>query len=44
MVLDHAKATQLWGWQPTTPVAAILTEIAAHAELHPDWLELSAPR
>jgi hypothetical protein len=24
-------------------VPAILEEIAAHAEAHPDWLELSAP-
>lgn len=44
MVLDHAKATRLWGWKPTTPTAAILEEIAAHAEQHPGWLELSAPR
>jgi CDP-paratose 2-epimerase len=44
MVLDHAKATRIWGWQPTTPTLAILEEIAAHAEQHPDWLELSAPR
>jgi CDP-paratose 2-epimerase len=44
MVLDHAKATRIWGWQPATPTAAILEEIAAHAEQHPDWLELSAPK
>lgn len=43
IVLDHAKATRIWGWQPTTPTAAILEEIAAHAEQHPDWLELSSP-
>jgi CDP-paratose 2-epimerase len=43
IVLDHAKATQLWNWQPQTPTAAILDEIAAHAEAHPDWLDLSAP-
>jgi CDP-paratose 2-epimerase len=44
IVLDHAKATTLWGWQPATPTAAILEEIAAHAEQNPGWLELSAPR
>ncbi len=43
MVLDHAKATRIWGWQPVTPTAAILEEIAAHAEQNPGWLELSAP-
>lgn len=44
MVLDHAKATRLWDWRPATPTTAILEEIARHAETHPDWLELSAPR
>ena len=44
IVLDHAKATRLWNWRPVTPTAAILDEIARHAEAHPGWLELSAPR
>jgi CDP-paratose 2-epimerase len=44
MVLDHARATRIWGWQPVTPTPAILEEIARHAEAHPGWLELSAPR
>ncbi|MBI5426158.1 MAG: NAD-dependent epimerase/dehydratase family protein [Opitutae bacterium] len=44
IVLDHAKATRLWNWQPRTAASAILDEIARHAEAHPDWLELSAPR
>ncbi|MFA5057814.1 MAG: NAD-dependent epimerase/dehydratase family protein [Opitutaceae bacterium] len=43
IVLDHAKATRLWGWRPQTPIAAILDEIAGHAQAHPDWLDLSAP-
>jgi CDP-paratose 2-epimerase len=43
VVLDHAKATRLWRWQPTTPTATILDEIAAHAAANPDWLRLSAP-
>lgn len=29
-----------WDWQPTVPVAEILNEIATHAKLHPDWLEI----
>jgi CDP-paratose 2-epimerase len=44
MVLDHAKATTIWGWKPATPTTAVLEEIARHAEQHPGWLELSAPR
>ena len=43
IVLNAAKAARLWNWRPQTPVAAILDEIAAHAQAHPDWLELSAP-
>ena len=43
LVLDSAKAERLWQWRPQTPATAILEEIAAHAEAHPDWLELSAP-
>jgi CDP-paratose 2-epimerase len=43
MVLDHAKATRVWGWRPQTPASAILDEIATHAQAHPDWLDLSAP-
>jgi CDP-paratose 2-epimerase len=40
MVLDSSKAMQQWNWQPTVPVEEILDEIATHAELHPDWLEI----
>lgn len=43
LVLDHARATKVWGWHPQTPVDAILDEIAAHAQRHPTWLDLSAP-
>lgn len=43
IVLDHAKATRLWHWHPLTPTSTLLEEIARHAELHPDWLDLSAP-
>jgi CDP-paratose 2-epimerase len=44
MVLDHKKAARVWDWKPSTPTAAILEEIAQHAEQNPGWLELSAPR
>jgi CDP-paratose 2-epimerase len=44
VVLDSAKAARLWDWRPQTPVAAILEEIGAHAEAHPDWLEISNPQ
>ena len=40
MVLDSSKAIQQWDWRPTVPVEEILNEIAAHARLHPDWLEI----
>jgi CDP-paratose 2-epimerase len=43
MVLDAAKADRVWSWQPETPTAAILDEIATHAEQNPGWLNLSAP-
>ncbi len=43
IVLDHAKSTRVWGWRPATPTAAVLEEIARHAEANPGWLELSAP-
>lgn len=43
IVLDSSKAARLWKWRPTTPTAAVLEEIAAHARAHPDWLDVSAP-
>ncbi len=44
LVLDSARAHELWDWQPQMRVADIWSEIAAHAERHPEWLDLSAPR
>ncbi|WP_404421793.1 NAD-dependent epimerase/dehydratase family protein [Nibricoccus sp. IMCC34717] len=41
VVLSSKSAKEAWGWEPTTAVNAILDEIAAHAEAHPDWLALS---
>ena len=43
IVLDSAKASRVWSWRPQTPLAAILEEIAAHAQAHPEWLDISAP-
>jgi CDP-paratose 2-epimerase len=40
-IMDASLAGEVWGWQPQTPLTAILEEIASHAEQHPHWLELS---
>jgi len=42
LVMDSALAKKTWGWEPATPLEAILQEIAAHAQSHPRWLEISA--
>ena len=42
LVLDSSRAEQCCGWKPQTPLDAIWTEIAAHAEAHPDWLDATA--
>lgn len=41
VVLDHGLATQVWDWHPTTPIASILEEIAAFADINPDWIAVS---
>lgn len=41
MLLDNTLAAAEWGWRPSTPLPAILEEIAQHAETHPEWLDLS---
>lgn len=43
VVLDARQAQSVWGWHPQTPRAAILHEIAVHAETNPQWLEHSTP-
>jgi len=43
MVLDSRRASHEWGWRVETSIGKVLEEIAAHAQSHPDWLELSAP-
>jgi CDP-paratose 2-epimerase len=42
LVLDAARAEKEWNWRPTTPRDSIFEEIAAHAEQHPEWLDLSS--
>ena len=39
LVLDSSEAARAWNWKPQTPLEAIWTEIAEHAEQHPRWLE-----
>jgi CDP-paratose 2-epimerase len=41
LVMDSALSGEIWGWYPETSLAAILEEIALHAEANPDWLEIS---
>ncbi len=41
MVLDSSRAAAQWDWRPEISLESILEEIAAHAESHPDWLEIS---
>lgn len=43
MVMDSRAAQARWNWQPQTPLETILVEIAAHAEQHSDWLDISTP-
>ena len=42
LVLDHQKATDLWGWSPKISTADVLGEIAAFADTNPNWIKLSA--
>ena len=41
VVLDARRAQEVWGWQPQTPRAAVLEEIAGHAEANPQGLDLT---
>jgi CDP-paratose 2-epimerase len=42
LVLDSSLAARIWGWKPQTPLTAIWTEIAEHAEENPSWLDACA--
>jgi CDP-paratose 2-epimerase len=39
LVLDASLAERSWEWNPQTSLEATWTEIANHAEKHPNWLE-----
>lgn len=39
LVLDSRQATRVWDWKPQTPLEAIWSEIAEHAQQHPQWLD-----
>jgi CDP-paratose 2-epimerase len=41
VVMDSGDAEADFGWHTSIELPAILEEIAAHAESHPDWLETS---
>jgi CDP-paratose 2-epimerase len=41
MVLDSRAAETYWGWTAETTREEILEEIAAHAERHPGWLDMT---
>ena len=41
IVLDSSLAQDSWGWYPRIDLQEILTEVADHAEAHPEWLMLS---
>ena len=41
VIMDNSDARHDFGWAPRRKVSTVLEEIAAHAERHPEWLELS---
>jgi len=43
LAMDHARATETFGWRPARGVAGVLDEIADHARLNPEWLSLTEP-
>jgi CDP-paratose 2-epimerase len=41
-VLDASRAGEMWRWAPIRTTEDVLEEILAHAQMHPDWLDISA--
>jgi CDP-paratose 2-epimerase len=42
VIMSNRDAQRDFGWSPKMALKTLLSEIAAHAEGHPEWLELSA--
>lgn len=41
IAMDNRDAAKDFDWRAETPIAAVLEQIATHAEGHPDWLNVS---
>jgi CDP-paratose 2-epimerase len=41
VVLDSTRARHAFNWKPEITLPAILDEIAAHVDTHPDWLNMA---
>jgi CDP-paratose 2-epimerase len=41
VAMDSSRAAEDFQWAPETSIEQILSEIAAHSETHPDWLQVS---
>ena len=41
VIMDNSDAQHDFGWEARKKLPTVLEEIAAHAEKHPEWLELS---
>jgi len=41
VIMDNCDAQRAFGWRVEISLEALLSEIASHAERHPDWLETS---
>jgi hypothetical protein len=43
LVLDDARTRAAWDWKPAITRDGIFEEVAAFAEVHADWMRVSAP-
>jgi len=42
LVMDCRAAARRWDWKPQQKLFSLLEQLAAHAEKHPDWLDLTS--
>lgn len=42
IVLDNSTAIKTWGWSPNLTKEEIFEEIALHAEMNPNWMNVSS--